>query len=179
MPDMEKLTTIEIEEKLARFFNYRQNIIVPNISWGFYIHECDLLILRRSGHLLEVEIKVTRADLKKDQRKEHGHIDHNNRIKELWFAIPEYLQDSIDCIPERAGILVLSRNNDMGPHLNCRVIKEARVNNQAVKLCLDEKLAIARLGTLRIWSLKRKIIDMKNGRKRKRINNKNQLKLFQ
>ena len=173
---MDKITTIEIEEKLARFFNYRQNIIVPNISWGFYIHECDLLILRRSGHLLEVEIKVSRADLKKDQKKEHGHVD--NRIRELWFAIPDYLEDGIACIPERAGILVLSREDNYWPDLDCRVLRPAWVNNKVVKLCESERLVIARLGTLRIWSLKRKIIDIRNNKKRKRIvHDKNQLKL--
>ncbi len=169
---MDKITTIEIEQRLAVYFNYRLNVIVPNISWGFDIHECDLLVMRKTGYLLEVEIKVSRSDLKKDQTKPHHHLD--NRIKELWFAIPEYLEDSIALIPKRAGILVMTRT-DYG--LNCRILREATTNNKAMRLTESEQYAIARLGTLRIWSLKRKIIDMRNARKRKHKHTKGQLTL--
>ena len=46
------------------FFNYRANLIVPNISWGLGLHECDLLVLTSSGYATEIEIKVSKADLK-------------------------------------------------------------------------------------------------------------------
>lgn len=39
----DKITTIEIEERIANYFGVRRCIIVPNISWGMYMHECDLL----------------------------------------------------------------------------------------------------------------------------------------
>lgn len=158
-----------MEEKLARYFNPRQNIIVPNVSWGFYIHECDLLVLRKSGHLLEIEIKVSKADLKKDVEKSHEHIDYYDRVRELWFAIPDYLQDCIEYIPERAGILILSKNHDWGTYLNCKELRRPKINTKAKKLYENEKLALARLGTMRIWSLKRKIIEIKRAKAKKKI----------
>jgi hypothetical protein len=36
------ITTAEIEVVIAKHFGIRQNIIVPNISWGFDSHEMDL-----------------------------------------------------------------------------------------------------------------------------------------
>ena len=175
---IDRITTIEMEEKLARYFNPRQNIIVPNVSWGFYIHECDLLVLRKSGHLLEIEIKISKADLKKDAEKSHKHIDYYDRVRELWFAIPDYLQDCIEYIPERAGVIIVNKNHDWGTYLNCKEIRQPKINTKAEKLCENEKLMLARLGTMRIWSLKRKIIEMKYKKTKKRISaDKKQLRL--
>ena len=174
-----KITTIEAEERLAQYFDYRQNIIVPNVSWGFHLHECDLLVLRKSGYLVEIEIKVTRTDLKKDRGKFHKHIDDYNRVKELWFAIPDYLQDSIEFIPEHAGVIVLNkedRSYSDCPVIRCKILRKARINKSARTLYENEMLKLARLGTMRIWTLKKKII---NGKKHvKIVQDRAQLKLF-
>ncbi len=157
-----KLTTIEIEARLAGHFNYRQNLIVPNVSWGMDIHECDLLIVSKSGYATEVEIKISKADLKKDAFKKHNHEDRFNRIKRFYFAIPESLSNCIEFIPERAGIIVLSRSEIDGVnYIYCKVLRAARVNNTCRKFTEQERFNIARLGTMRIWSLKRKIISLK------------------
>ena len=58
------ITTIEIEEAVARKFGVRTNIIVPNVSWGLPgMHECDLFIIKMSGYGVEVEIKISKADI--------------------------------------------------------------------------------------------------------------------
>ena len=75
MVALDKITTPEIEVRVASFFNPRQNIIVPNISWGVNLHECDLLIIRKSGYGIEVEIKVSKSDLIADAKKPHHHHD--------------------------------------------------------------------------------------------------------
>lgn len=159
---MNKITTIEIEARLAGHFNYRQNLIVPNISWGMDIHECDLLVVSKSGYATEVEIKISKADLKKDAYKKHNHEDRFNRIRRLYFAIPESLSNCIEFIPERAGIIVCSRGVMYGENvICCEVLREARINNTCKKFTDDERFNIARLGTMRIWGLKRKIITLK------------------
>jgi len=38
----------EMELAVANFFGINSNIIVPNISWGVKIHECDLFIIKKS-----------------------------------------------------------------------------------------------------------------------------------
>lgn len=167
---------MEMEVAVANHFGYRQNIIVPNISWGFHIHECDLLILRKSGHCLEVEIKISKADLKKDKEKSHGHVDYYDRVRELWFAIPEGMSNCIEDIPEKAGILVVYMHEWLNRYC-CKRIRDAKVNSKSVKLYENEQLALARLGTMRIWSLKNKIIDMKRGKKKRVRHNKEQLSL--
>lgn len=155
------ITTIEIEARLAGHFNYRQNLIVPNISWGMDIHECDLLIVSKNGYATEVEIKISRADLKKDANKKHNHEDRFNRIRRLYFAIPESLSNCVEFIPERAGIIVLSRGKNYGEdYLFCKVLREAKINNTCRKFTEEERFNIARLGTMRIFGLKRKIIKL-------------------
>ena len=94
---MDYMTCAEIELKLVKWFNPRTHLIVPNVSWGFTSHECDLLIMSKSGYLIEVEIKVSLPDLKKDLLKKHGHKE--DRIKYLYFAIPQKLEKYIEYIP--------------------------------------------------------------------------------
>ena len=170
---IDKLTTIEIEERVATYFGIRQNIIVPNISWGMNIHECDLLIVRKSGYAVEVEIKISRADLKKDLEKRHHHSD--SRIRDFYFAIPEYLQDSISFIPEHAGIITLKRNYNWHGIIECKTIRNAKVNTHCQKFTTEEISNIARLGSMRIWNLKRKMIEMRRKRLKKKPSPKDQL----
>lgn len=156
-----KITTPEMEVALSAYFNYRQNLIVPNVSWGMHLHECDLLIVSKSGYLTEVEIKVSRADLRNDAKKWHGH--HSNAIKRLIFALPDYLEECIEFVPERAGIILVRPNDaDADPIWapRCREIRPARRNKAAGKISATDRYKIARLGTLRIWNLKRKLIKI-------------------
>lgn len=153
---MKYQTTIEIECAVANFFGIRRNLIVPNTSWGMNIHECDLLILSNSGYATEVEIKISKSDLKKDKEKSHGH--QSDLIKRFYFAVPEKisLEFIYEHIPERAGVIHVSQRG------RCIIRKQCRYNNKAKKFNTEGRLAMARLGTMRIWSLKNKIIKMKN-----------------
>ena len=154
-----KITTPEMECAVAAFLNPRVNLIVPNVSWGMDLHECDLLVITKAGYAWEVEIKVTKADLKKDAQKWHQHRD--SRIKHLYFAIPNYLEDSVEYVPERAGIIVVNSaipdRYDQPPR--CRRIRAAQTNRAAQPFTDAERYKVARLGALRIWPLKRKLIS--------------------
>jgi hypothetical protein len=61
-------TAKEIELRIAYYFGNRSHIIVPNVSWGLMMYECDLLVMPKSGHLYEVEIKVSKGDLIADKK---------------------------------------------------------------------------------------------------------------
>lgn len=160
MDGMSRLTTLQMEICIAEYFGVRRNIIVPNVSWGVGLHECDLLIVRPSGHAVEVEIKVSLADLKKDAEKWHGHVDLKRRIGRLYFAIPLKLQDkAIGYIPEHAGVITV--DEDRRPWARrVAISREARWDREA-RFTDDEINKIARLGAMRIWSLKRKIVKIK------------------
>ena len=147
-------TAAEIEFAIAtQYFNTRQNLIVPNVSWGLGLHECDLLVLTTAGYAYEVEIKVSKADLVKDKLKKHGHS--SNSIKKLYFAIPAKLAKHIEHIPRHAGVIVVTTTG------LCRLIAEAEMNKHAPKFSDAERLQLARLGALRIWGMKEKLLNQK------------------
>jgi hypothetical protein len=164
-----------MEDAIARLFNPRLCVIVPNVSWGFNgLHECDVLIVKKSGYAVEVEIKRSRADLVKDFKKRHGHSD--TRIQKLYYAMPEtMIEKCIALVPDGCGVISVSRSEpatrrywngsnyiEIGQRYVCAHIEREPKweRSQTRKLTVDEQLLVARLGTLRIWTLKRKIIAM-------------------
>ncbi len=156
-----------MEVAIAKLFGIRQNIIVPNISWGFRMHECDLFIVKKSGIAVEVEIKRSKSDLLADFKKRHHHNDKQNRITELYYALPEELYEKCkEFIPEDAGIIMCYRytNYRKETYIYATIKRKAKRIKGARKLNEEEQLRVARLGTMRIWSLKQKIIKL-NGQK--------------
>ena len=149
---MLKLHAGDMEIHLARHFNYRANLIVPNVYWGLgFRHECDLLIVSPAGWAREIEIKVTLSDLKADKNKRHCH--GSPKIRQLYFAVPGYmLPAALEFIPEHAGCL--------GVCPEClkwqivKVVKTAKINAQARKLTPQEIHKLGELAAMRIWSLK-------------------------
>ncbi|MBT9170538.1 MAG: hypothetical protein DDT18_00881 [Actinobacteria bacterium] len=112
-----KITVSEIELAVADYFNPRVNLIVPNISWGMFLHECDMLIVTKNNYAYEVEIKTTKSDLVADQKKRHNHS--NKKIKKLYFAIPDYLLQYAEYIPDHAGIIVVANKK-------AKMVRQAR-----------------------------------------------------
>lgn len=150
-----KISCLEMEICLSNFLNYTVNLIIPNVSWGMFNYELDLFLLTKSGRGTEIEIKVDKYDLIKDKLKKHKHWDH--RIKYLYFAIPDYLQDHTEHIPERAGIIVVSRTPN-----NIFVAEKIRKpkKNSDYKFSEKERTKLLELMTMRIWGLKKKLGDL-------------------
>jgi hypothetical protein len=144
-----------MEVALASYFDSRRNLIVPNVSWGLGIHECDLLIVTRSGYATEVEIKCSRYDLKRDCLKHHGH--RSKLIKRLYFAIPEQLLGFLSFIPEQAGVIVLTGDADYCSQPRCREVRKPAINNVASRLRPDQIEHLGRLAAMRIWDLKKSL----------------------
>ena len=156
---MNKVSCLDMEIAVAQYFGYRQNTVVPNISYGLWIHEVDVLIISKSGYATEVEIKTSISDLKADLNKKHGHS--SNKIKYLYFAIPEELKEkALPLIPERAGLIIVKQ--DQYKYLWCEVIKSPMVNKEARALTQEELTKLGYLAALRIWNLKRIIRGLKN-----------------
>lgn len=140
-------TAKEIEIAVARYFDTRINMIIPNVFWGLDLqHECDLFILTKTGWAYEVEIKVSKYDLRNDAKKRHGH--KSKLLRKLYFAIPEKLEPEIDNIPEHAGVLVV------GVGGRVKKAREAEQNKLAIKIPNDKALKLGRLAAMRIWNLK-------------------------
>lgn len=146
------MTSTDIEIAVANHFGWRQNIIVPNISWGLlpWGREIDVLVVRPSGFADEIEIKISAADIKADTKKYHRRLPRHELLKRLWFAVPESLSGHPD-IPADAGILAY-RELDNGAIIITK--RGPYINKQARKLRDDEIKKVLHLGCMRIWSLK-------------------------
>lgn len=154
------MKTKDIEIAIARHFGTRKHIIVPNISWGLNIHECDLFLVRPSGYCVEIEIKISIADLKKDATKKHGH--EHKLIRELYFAIPEKMLKHIEHIPARAGIFIVKSTEYETPsgekYINhhAYLYRKAKINVDARTIKDSEVSTLCRLTSIRLWNEKRK-----------------------
>lgn len=146
-------TSEEIEIALAEYFGIRTCLVVPNVSWGLTNHECDIAVLTPASCLYEIEIKISKSDLIADKQKRHGH--HSNIIRELYFAMPLKLIDSIEHVPLRAGILIVHENGRV------ELKRKPGLNKYARKLTDKERYQLARLGTMRIWKLKKRLLGEK------------------
>jgi len=68
-----KMTAIDIEEALYRRFSMKEYIAVPNVYWGLGInYEIDMFICNKKSKICsEIEIKISKSDLKADKKKKH------------------------------------------------------------------------------------------------------------
>lgn len=152
---LEKINCLEMEIAVSQFLNYRQNLIVPNVSWSFFQHELDLCVLSPAGYCTEIEIKVDKYDLIKDKEKSHGHRD--SKIKYLYFAIPDYLIPEIGHIPKRAGIIKVYRTTKTNSGFACMIIRGPEENTTKYKFSEKERVELMRLLCMRVWKLKEKL----------------------
>lgn len=160
---MRKLKTIDMEIALMYHFRPRINLIIPNLSWAYFRHELDLAVLTPSNYLSEIEIKVSKHDLKKDKEKHHKHSDY--RIKHLYFAVPEYLLPIEEHIPIYAGILSVNNN------LRVNVIRKPK-QLSTYRWPEVDRSNLLRLAAMRLTTQKKKERNLiyrlewiKNGRK--------------
>ena len=152
------MNTLEMEIALANHFNYRQNLIVPNVSWGMVLmhkplHECDLLVLTASGYLWEVEIKISKQDLIADQKKKHKHF--HPALKRLYFALPESMEDQAHEVPDDAVIILVKKKR----YYSCTQIRKPKIK-KGLQLNQKQRLKLAELGAMRIWGAKKKLNDI-------------------
>ena len=159
-----KMHAGDIELALAHRYNWRQNLIVPNIYWGLgFPYELDLMVVTPSGWATEIEIKVSVSDLKADQRKTHGH--HSNKIKYLYFAVPEKLQPlALGLIPERAGLFIIRPELQLYDYRKTEIVKSPVTNKAARKITTEERIKLNELATMRIWSLKKALYQAQRER---------------
>ena len=161
--EMKKLTTPELEVLVADFFNVRTKIIVPNVYWGMKLnYEVDLFVLTRSRYAYEVELKVSKSDLKKDMSKKHNHC--GTYFKRLYFAMPENIYDE-KLVPENAGVLLAYYEKGYttpNGEVLCWELKEVRKpKEKKVKPLTDkEYLKILELMAMRIWTMKKKYLKL-------------------
>lgn len=162
-----KVTCLDIEVAIMRKFDFRQNLIVPNISNQMQLvaFETDMLVLNKSGYAHGFEIKISRSDLKADFKKPQ-HVNFNvmrngktglqryyGKFKYFSYAVPISLREyALELIPDFCGLYVY--NNNLSPYRP--TLTKAREAKKLFdyKWNAEERYELARLGTMRIYNLK-------------------------
>lgn len=168
-----KLDIHEIEYFIAKDAGWRNHVIIPNVSWGFFnSHEADIVILSPSGYLTEIEIKRSCSDLCNDFKKATTHYE--NKVENLYYAVPraiagkcwERIVESFHGNMPKCGVLTYTEGGAIdiykkAPSLSAMAHKQKDSN----RLFLEEQLKLARLGTMRYWSLAERVLDNKYNNK--------------
>ena len=82
------MKTCELEYAVAEYFGVRTLLMIPNVFWGFGLnYEADLVVVTASRYAYEIELKVSKSDLKADAKKKHNH--DGRHFKRLYFAMSE------------------------------------------------------------------------------------------
>ena len=154
-----RISLTEMEVAIAEMYGVAKHLIVTNVSWGMDMHECDILVLRPTGYALEIEIKRSLADMKKDAEKKHGHVDRQNRLKELYFAFPDDICEKCTVhLPAGAGVILVSRKTT--GNVRAKIIKPATPVKNARPFDEKEISQLQRLAAMRAWTAKRRIIRL-------------------
>lgn len=155
---------------LATQFMGRSTLIVPNCGWTG--HECDLLVIERGLRIVDIEIKISRADLKADIRKDkwwkhrlwsrseinrgqwHGEFPKAFRewppkVWKHYFAMPRaiWTPDLVQFIPDNSGVLLVSGARTMG------IWRHAKPNRDAKPIEAKDAINLGRLASLRMWAV--------------------------
>lgn len=172
-----KWTETGIARALAQqHFKRRYLCLVPNCNWTG--HECDMLAVTENLRIVDVEIKISRADLKADAKKEkwwsraynwpfisrgsyasyqHGapapdrRLSHPMKVWKHYYAMPaEIWKDELfDSLGSpESGVLLLFGDKDL---VRIQVKRRAKPAKGADVLTPAQAIDIARLASLRMW----------------------------
>lgn len=132
---------------------------VTNVKWGFGLkYEADLLVLSKSGVLTEVEIKISRSDLRADFKKRYQHNDE--RIRYVYYAVPDHLVEyANDILPKEYGIIKLNVAKwGMQTGIQTSIYRNAK-KRSVYKATEEDRLKLLRLGCMRFHSRNQKSLD--------------------
>lgn len=138
----------DIDKHLRNNFKHAKYLVSNIYCFNPYCGESDLLVIGQNGYASEFEIKVSRADFKKEFTKEKKHLilsegiytdswskeinQTNDRPNKFWFATPVNLIKAEE-VPDYAGLLYVHENGSI------EKIKEAKFIHKE-KLNFTEKL---------------------------------------
>lgn len=176
--NVEDLSTLEIEVLLLTELDFIRNLIVPNVTAlsGLVEFETDILLLTKNDHTIGFEIKVSKADLKNDLKKRHiksanttkGIKHYYGKLKKFCYVVPSSLvADALTQVPEFCGIysvkkqVVKSTTTTKKSTIKLE-LKEVRAAKSlsSYKWTATERYKLARLGAMRIKSLKENILKL-------------------
>ena len=165
-------------------------VLVDNCNWTG--HECDVLAVTRDLRIIDVEVKISRADFKADARKEkwwqrrmrwagdkqpvgtgtdlfgpvqRAQRTHPPRVWKHYFAMPREIwrEDMADLLPSPAcGVLLLEHGRP--GHVVVTSHRRVKPDPHAYRLTAAQAIDIARLASLRLWGAYDTIERYRRGR---------------
>jgi hypothetical protein len=147
-----KIHSGHIEVAISLLIDVRSHLIVPNVHWGWDLrHEADLITVDSKNRVTEIEIKISLSDLKADFKK--GHTHQNRKIGRLYYAIPiELLEKALPLIPLNCGIITVEWS--LNTYFKAKFYRMVRYSKEIPPITDSQKLKLAELGCMRVWSLK-------------------------
>lgn len=154
-------------------------VLVDNCNWTG--HECDVLAVTNDLRVIDVEVKISRADLKADAKKDKwwrnltytealaagltspGRWDtRDGRVAREWppkvwkhyYAMPAdiWRPELVECLPnQNSGVLLLKEQCNASTPIVVSCWRRAKPNRDAPRLTPEHAIDIARLANLRMW----------------------------
>ena len=154
-------------------------VLVDRCNWTG--HECDVMAVTTDLRIIDVEVKISRSDLKADAKKDKWWIrrvtgyaekpykwggvtrepvysqtcrEWPPKVWKHYFAFPRDLWD--DCLFEalpspRSGVLLVSEQRNSATPIVVTCVRRATPNKDATRLQPAHVMDIARLANLRMW----------------------------
>lgn len=147
-------------------------VLVDNCTWTG--HECDVLGVTTDLRIIDVEVKISRSDLKADAKKDkwwhrrfwsYGEPEpariarsHPPRVWKHYYALPAEIwkPELLACLPSKSsGVLLLSKKPGEWIRVKCE--RRATPNRDATRLTPKQVMEVARLANLRLWDAYRDV----------------------
>lgn len=147
-------------------------VLVDNCGWTG--HECDVLGVTTDLRIIDIEVKIGRADLKADAKKDkwwHRQYGawipserrqditttprlHPQKVWKHYYALPAdiWKPELLECLPSPAsGVLLLREQRNSSTPIAVHCERRAIPNKDAARLKHEQVMDIARLANLRMW----------------------------
>ena len=165
-----KLTIQEIEEMIiSNEVSLRNEIAIPNLSWGMLPYEADLVVINKTGYMREYEIKRSLQDLKADFKKKCYH--DAEQVYQFFYVLPISIKEkALELFrmhqTDDAYIKAFGKSTEYYEALPAvifynddgYIVDRTRFSGHLCgnhrKLFLEEKLTVTRLLSIRYWKLR-------------------------
>lgn len=169
------------EKMIARaisiqLLNRKCVVLVPNCNWTG--SECDVLGVTNDLRIIDVEVKISRADFKADAKKDKWWhrltwnekqelrldkegmfsakvaLQHPRKVWKHYYAMPKdiWKPELLEFMPSsRSGILLIERGLPPNSPLIIRCERKATPNKDAQRVLPEQAIDIARLANIRMW----------------------------
>jgi hypothetical protein len=137
---------------VASMFPIPRHMCVANVAWSLLPYEADLIAVTQAGYMIEVEIKISLSDLKREDAKAKWRSrSFGELVSRFYYAMPGELWDkpaAQAAIRPGAGVIVI---REVGNVLRVEMVREAE-RTSARALTQREQFDLARVGSYRAWS---------------------------